>query len=374
MKYFGFSLVSFSCILLLAIFQNCTEADVVTQQLENKNLAQDIVFIMGEDEQDAAPYYALASEYYSTEHPALKQVTHLRSLHELRDYLTIAGEGQWKNIYIVVHGNPWTGIDMSILPEGERLDKTRLRAILGQGAFSPVPNDRLDDNSIIHLEACGLGHDPLLLHLLAQALGGEDDQQPLITASKHFISYKMAANGIHKYFSQPYFTFYETGKKPALLHLERDLKMHYPEQNVNWMQALNRPAGSPGFLPTHQQFNVPVNWTSVFMDEAEIPDFSKTNRVDEVNWVYQQEELNEQLELIGIDAAQFRWRFKPTEYLLESGERLPAVQIKGKSTVLCILQPVEVEKPKSQHAENDIASQFSTDDYGFSSLAHLIAE
>ena len=44
-----------------------------------------------------------------------------------------------------------------------------------------------------------------------------------------------------------------------------------------------------------------------------------------------------------IPLEKFRWQFKETTYTFPDGTSEPAIQIKGKTTVLCILSPFTKE-------------------------------
>ena len=374
MRYIGYFLAAFSICLVVAIFQNCSQANLAEEfsniEIEKEQKRPDIIFILGEDAADAAPYYSLANEYFAEEFPTVQRVSHLRSLTALRDYLTDQADpaSPWGNIYLLVHGNPWTGLSLPIQPEGARINSTELAALLDQNTFVPVPNAALDDESTIHLEACGLGSNPLLLHQLARALGGEDYQVPLVTASKHFISFikNPETGGIHKYYAKPFFTFFETGKKPALLHLQKELMEQYPDTDMDWLTAMQRPLSAPGFLPKFEQFNVPVHWTSVFLDRMELPHTESFDRAATIDWIASQDDLVASVDELGVPLDKFRWQIENSSYLMDSGESLPAVEIKGKTTVLCILAPIEIVPIAEQ---SDIAYQsLPLEHFGFSSL------
>ncbi|NNE28208.1 MAG: hypothetical protein HKN16_01135, partial [Saprospiraceae bacterium] len=282
MKFFGYLLGLASLFILLALFQNCAQSENETYSEQGPSTP--LVYIMGTDEPGQS-YYQLAEKHYQDHHPEFRIENEVRSLSALLSSLSSKPSLQ-KEIILVVHGNPWTSLSLPIFPGGERLTKTKLRACLEKELLTPVSNEVVNASTVIRLEACGLGQDPELLSLLAQVIGGQDENIPNLESSKSFIAYRTGiGSSVHKYLADPFFTFFETGKIPPLLHLERELRNKYPEQNLDWMEALNRPTGSPGFRPYHSKFHIPIEWTFLFSNEQEVPDLSSFSRSELTAWI-----------------------------------------------------------------------------------------
>ena len=75
--------------------------------------------------------------------------------------------------------------------------------------------------------------------------------------------------------------------------------------------------------------------------ESEIDRPKLTTKESQQKWLANQLELQAELAAYGIEMDKFRWQFKEMDYTFEDGVVEPAIQVKGKCTVVCILQNID---------------------------------
>jgi len=325
---------------------NAPERDFPTAQPLQKNaLRPDITFIVGEDKDSDNPFYTQAENYYRT-HPEAKTewlITHLRSLKEVRDYLTEHARGKWGIINIVVHSNEWTGMSVSVLPEGARATAMSIYDAIDEGHFQPLPDSIVDHRTELHLHACALGKNEDLLDAISVAFGGESAGSPRVRSSKRFIQYITTEAGTERYLSEYWHTYFKTGYRPHDINLTKQLEKKYPDAPVYFYDALKRTQPRFAGDSYHYFFNVPVNWTVTFPTEADRPKLD-TDEAKEA-FLYHQIELLEMVGELNIPIENFRWQYKYIEHTFEDGTTEPAILIKGKSSVLCVLKSLTAPSP-----------------------------
>jgi len=309
-----------------------------TPQLNNSSTRQHITFIMGEDKDPENPYYMQAENYYRT-HPEARTewvITHLRSLKEVRDYLTEHAQGKWGIINLVVHSNEWTGMGVSVLPEGVRATSESIYAAIDEGHFRPLPSDIADERTELQIHACALGKNEDLLDAISTAFGGEAKGSPRVRSTKKFIQYITAENGTQRYLNEYWHTAFKTGYRPHNIRLTKDLEEKYPYAPVYFYEALKRTQPRFAGDSYHYFFNVPVNWIVTFPTKADRPTLD-TNEAKEA-FLENQIELLEQVADLGIAPEKFRWQYKYIDHTFADGTTKPAILIKGKTSILCILK------------------------------------
>ncbi len=325
---------------------NTPEQDFPTTQLAQKTTPRpDITFIMGEDNDPDNPYYTQAENYYRT-HPEAKTewlITHLRSLKEVRDYLTQHAQGTWGTINLVVHSNEWTGMSVSVLPNGERATAASIYAAIDEGHFEPLPETAIDAQTELLIHACALGKNEELLEAVSLAFGGESAGSPRVRSSKYFIHYNTTEEGTERYLSEYWTTHFRTGYRPHDIRLTQQLEEKYPEAEVYFYDALKRTQPRFAGDSYHYFFNVPVNWVVAFPSKADRP-VLETNKAKE-NFLHHQVELLERLGELNIPLEDFRWQYKYIEHTFGDGTTAPAILIKGKTSVLCILKSLIAPDP-----------------------------
>ncbi len=331
------------------VFVNSTPENISTSvhQHVSTPTRQNITFIMGEDKDPDNPYYTQAENYYRTNPEARTEwlVTHLRSLKEVRDYLTEHAQGKWGIINLVVHSNEWTGMGVNVLPEGARATSESIYAAIDEGHFPPLPSDIADERTELQLHACALGKNEDLLDAISTAFGGEAKGSPTVRSTKKFIQYITTANNTERHLSEYWYTTFKTGYRPHNIRLTKELEGKYPYAPVYFYEALKRTQPRFAGDSYHYFFNVPVNWVVTFPTKADRPKLD-TDEAKEA-FLQNQVELLEQVAELGIAPEKFRWQYKYIDHTFEDGTTEPAILIKGKTSVLCILKSITAPQPES---------------------------
>ena len=315
---------------------------------------------MGQDDTFDNPYYTEALKYYRY-HPSDQTsdvVTSCRSLQEMRDYLLREYAEQqrpWGVVNVVVHSNEWRGIGTPIQPNGQRTTTGALYQAIADSTFLPLPNHIMDAQTQIVLQSCALGRNAELLKAISVAFGGNeaDGQRPIVRSSRQFIHYQSPLGKPHeiqRYLADFWYAFYATGYRPGDIKLTQQLEMRYPDIDLDWRDMLTRTAPRYPGDSYHYTFNVPLNWTVTYPDVSQRPKLR--TKAEEMAWLQTQTELQEALRQYNIPAEHFRWRFDYTTHTFEDGVEEPAIVVRGKTTILCVLQPLVTPNPMdSTHLE-----------------------
>lgn len=311
-----------------------------------------ITFIMGEDKDPDNRYYQEAYQYYRYNPKAKTDdlVTYCRSLLDLRNYLRVhrPEDGQaWGTVNIVLHSNEWSGAGIPVLPDGKRTSVQSVEAAMKSGAFAPLADEIMDEQTELVLYGCALGRNQELLDLIEIAFGGQDERRPIVRSSRYFVFYESKMyNGVvensERYLTDFSYAFYKKGYRPGDIRLSRQLQKRYPTSTVNWRDALTHT--QPEYLGDayHYTFDVPIVWTVTYADKSERP-VLKTKEEQE-KWLANQPELQAKLQAYHIPIEQFQWTFRKLDYTFEDGTTEPAIKAIGLCTVLCVLQTIMEEK------------------------------
>ena len=306
---------------------------------------ENITFILGEDGSPEENYYSSATKYYRT-HPTEgteKLISTCRSLLEVRNYLAThhqPGQLPWGKINLVVHGNEWSGLGVATLPGGKRTTIPSLEAAMKSGAFQPLPNHIADACAEIHVHGCAVGRNIYLLQTIGKAFGA---MQPVpVKSSVHFVRYEPSEKNPSK--SQrsqleSWYAYYPKTYRPSDEKLIAQLKKRYPNEKINWQDALSRKQPRHQKDIYHYTFNVPVVWTVAYADKNSLPDLEKWKT--QKNWLKNQKELLNLLKEYKIPLENFQWTFLNVSHELEDGTKVPAIKAIGLCTVLTVLKPVE---------------------------------
>ena len=289
-----------------------------------------IVFIAGYDEGNNT-YYTNAKQHFSQS--GYLVVEHLYSLAEILEWMKLHYDRNVHgDIHIVSHSNPWRGLSMKTTANGERISEAILEKAIADNSLYPLDKDILADDTKLIFHACGLGQNKSLLALLKNALTQNDSISVYASELYNVFGGKYADH----YLANTYYGYYPTSLSPGPRQLAKEFRAKYPHVNADWEQVLKtRTEQLSGDLYTYK-FNIPIEWEFEFEDQNDIPEF--TSRQDIIDWIMAIDELKHAVEAFQIPMKKFRWLAKT------HGNSLT---IKGKTTVLCILQPVmQPENPK----------------------------
>ena len=311
------------------------------QELQNAKTPtrESITFILGEDKGKDNRYYDMAEAYYRTNAKTKNDllITNCRSLAAVMDYLqnhpTDNGR-PWNEIRLIVHSNEWRGIGIPIREGGKRLDAKILKEALDDKHLTSLKIKEIDNFTKLIVNACGLGKNEKLVNLLGEVFGNCQ-----VNTSEFFVMYDDINGTPRQYEAEYYYAFFKTGYRPADFQLAAQFKKRYPGVNINWMDALTRKHQRYVGDTYHYFFNIPVNWVVTYPTKEERPVLK--NKIDQQNWLLQQKELMAQIEKTKIPWNKFRWQFQAKDYTFADGVTEPAIIVKGKSSVLCVLQSRE---------------------------------
>ncbi|MCB0707660.1 MAG: hypothetical protein KDC34_20230 [Saprospiraceae bacterium] len=344
------ALILTTLLVLGSIFQGmCWKSEITPNSGESAEEAgsrlgvrTDIVFILGEDELEGNPYYEQATNYFRfRENIRLENlVVHCRSLSEVREYLVwnkADSSLAWGKVHLVVHGNQWNGLSLPVVPGGPRTSATSIPAAKRQGYFEPLSETVLDEKSELIFHACGTGHDLALMEQISAAFGG----RATVRSARFFVSYESVSGvpqSTRQYMSDYWFTTYPTGHRPIDAILANQLEEENPTAGIEWMGALSRT--HPRWMGDvyHYRFSVPVHWTVTFSAASDMSQLE--TKVQQNAWLATQTDLLDKLAEIGIPASRFSWKFEKTTYTFPDGQVEPAIQIEGKSSILCVLKAI----------------------------------
>ncbi len=342
-------------ILLVGIFYSyavsCAGATSFNKCNISNKKRSNIVFIMGEDGATKNQYYTKAKTYYENnpKYQGEEKVFHCRSLEEILKHLKENNINNlpWGKIRIVVHSNEWTGMDMSVLKDGERLTTEILKQAIREKMILPLSNDVVDEQSEVIIYGCGSGKNLELSSALSKAVGGEDARRPIVRSTTHFVLYEAdrVSNKTEKYMTKAWYGYFKTGYRPGDIRLANQFKKQYPNDTINWRNALERTRPGMKKKTFHHTFNIPVEWIVTYPSEADRPELK--TEAQQIAWLKSQSELMDIINKTNIPLEYFRKRFKGINYTFDDGVTEPAIKFEGKTTVVCILKPI-IEKKNNE--------------------------
>ena len=295
-----------------------------------------ITFIVDRD-QDGDPYFSLAQEYYLTDEKNQTDyvVDDCKSLECILESLTRLSKNNstpWGKINIVVHGNPWTGLSLYTTECSE--NRTMTQSIITELVNGNLPTlDKwiIDDESVIEFIACGLGQNEVLIEALRMAFVGWSKAPAEVLSSSFFINFFRHEDGhVERRNLEPHYAFYRTAYRPANLHIAEQLTQRYPQKSIDWMSSIDKNEWQDRSEVFSKRFNVPVDWRVSLTASSH---YEWNTESDKIDFISDQKDLVEVLEAYSIPIEKFRWNIsKEKNY----------IHIKGKATVLCILQEMTV--------------------------------
>ncbi len=315
-----------------------------------------ITFILGEDEDPSNPYYREAADFYqfNTEHKTDFVVTKCRSLLEVRNYLENNAPDNdlpWGQINLVSHGNQWLGLSVNVTPESKRATQERIKEHIENGSLKALPDDIADSKTEIVIHSCGVGNNPRLVDIISKAFGGEHNR-PMAKASTLFEYYESKRDGdklieSKRYFANAWHVNYKKGYKPEKKVLENMLRIKYPNEKINWTEAIEREQPRFSGDTYFYTFEIQVKWVINLSETDSIPDLSDQTAM--LAWVKTQKEITESLKETDIPAGEFNWWIRKVYTDNPDGTKTPALWVKGFSEFLCVIKPVINDQNKENN-------------------------
>ena len=315
----------YSILILLILILGCkkpfsqTPETALAFPVEFTEQTESIVFIAGFDEGDNT-YYTNAKHYFEAQD--IQVVDHLFSIEEIISFLNKTAGKTYDKIHIVSHSNPWLGMSLKTTKNGERITVETLSEFKND---IPILKLGVNNTTQIVFHSCGLGENKALLRALKQVF--TTVESPKIIASSYFNVFGGKYAG--HYLAKPYYGYYPTAESPGPAALSKDFKASYPETKIDWFTALKtrKETGLGGIYS--YKFNIPLEWEFTFNDKSEIPKLSDRDAI--MDWVSESSEMATILYNLNIPIEKYRWK---------SEIRGNKLLIKGKTTVLCVLQPI----------------------------------
>lgn len=316
-------------ILVLVLVTSCkkpfSEAPKMALALTNETpkKSTSVVFIAGFDE-GTNTYYTNAKKHFQNQDILL--VENLFSINDIIQWLNKNANTQntYNEIHIVSHSNPWLGMSLKTSESGKRITLKSLQNAKQTHEITPLKNGITNTTKII-FHSCGLGENTALLKELKHSFS--TTETPKVYASTFFNVF--GGKYANHYLAKPYYGFYPTAESPGPLQLSKEFKNTYPNTPINWFTALKtRQETNIGSVYSYK-FNIPVDWEFTFNDTLQIPKLKNRNNI--MDWVVESPEMAEILYNLNIPIEKYRWRSKV------QGNKLI---IKGKTTVLCVLEPI----------------------------------
>lgn len=292
---------------------------------------QSIVFITGFDEGENT-YYANAAAYFKAK--KMKIIHYEYSLQEILLWLNKYADGkEYDEIHIVGHSNAWRGMSLKTTPSGERITVETLETALKSHEI-PQLNSGITASTKIVFHSCGLGENQELLRALKAVF--TITESPQIHASPYFNVFggKFAAH----YLAKPYYGYYPTGESPGPLAMSKSFKTKYSTREIDWFSAVKTRTEEQLGVPYSYKFNIPVDWEFEFDEVSSMPFLEDREAI--MDWVASNDGMATTLFQMGIPLEKFRWKSKT------KGKTLI---IKGKTTVLCVLEPILDTKDANEY-------------------------
>ncbi|AXG71772.1 hypothetical protein KORDIASMS9_04030 [Kordia sp. SMS9] len=289
-----------------------------------------LVFIAGFDEGDNT-YYTNAKNYFVNQY--CQVVEEAQSLVDILAWLRLHYDANvYGDIHIVSHSNPWRGLSMKTTSDGERITMETLQVAIKNSEIVPLAENFLRNDTKIIFHSCGLGTNTALLESLKNAF--TTGKNIPLYASEYFNVF--GGKYVGHYLAKTYYGYYPTAHSPGPRALAMEFQQKYRNVKVDWETILKTRAEQlPGELYTYR-FNIPVEWEFEFEAKEDIPNFNNTQEI--IDWISEDEQLLSTIKAFNIPIKKFRWLAKV---------RGNTLRIKGKTTVLCVMQPIM--KQNAQH-------------------------
>jgi len=310
--------------LLLSLTMACEEGNSINDNAMAlvEIPKQSVVFIAGYDE-GKGTYYKSAKAYFQKQKMTI--IDSLYSLKEIKTWLQRNHEGSdYDTIHIISHSNAWRGMSLKTEQEGERVTVETLKQAQRSGTFNnSIPQINAHTQIIFH--SCGLGENTALMEQLKQVFTAKE--APQIIASPYFNVFQGKYAG--HYLAKPYYGYYPTAQSEGPRALADAFKVQYPDKTMDWFKAVKlREEGQVGEVYSYK-FNIPISWIYTFDDPEEIPQLDTKDAI--MDWIVEDPEFATTLLQMNIPIERYRW----TSRIVDN-----ELRIYGKTTVVCVMEPV----------------------------------
>jgi len=302
---------------------------------EDVVLREPVVFITGDDS-SSDTYYTNARNYFEQQKVEIVNGTY--SIEEIINWLnTNADDLPYGEIHIVNKGNPFKGLSLETVVNGETVTEESLKMKLKEGEL-PILENAITSRSKIIFHANGLGTNKNLMDALKNTFSAQDS--PKVIASAYYSIFNGEFS--NHFLAKPYYVFYPTANSPGKVDLSKELAKKYPnEKDIDWYEAIYNETERYIGEAYYTQQTVPVKFELDYHNsDDEVPTFEIQEEI--MDFIEQRAELYEAFKELNIPLEKFRWSFKVKNSVLT---------IKGKSTVITVLKPLIKPYGELQHIE-----------------------
>lgn len=333
-------LIRISVLVLLVLVTSCTkkvekkqeelsvaindvkaESPIVVEETDLKEQQRSVVFITGYDTGDKT-FFSDARAYFKEQN--IEMVESAFSLQEIILWLNVNKKSKPFNEVHIVANNKMNKNLLETTIKGAKISANSIKEAMTSGQLPKLTNV-LDKNAKVVLHSAGLGSQTALINEFKQVF--TTDVKPSVIASENVSVF--GGSFIEHYLAKPYYGFYPTANSPGRVDLAKEFVEKYPEVDIDWLSAMNNDTEKfQGDIYSYK-FNIPVKWEIAYEGDDEMPEF---RTLDEMYAFMQDHDLiSKDLEQLNIPIEKFRW------FQTVKGDKLI---IKGKVTVVCILEPV----------------------------------
>ena len=207
---------------------------------------------------------------------------------------------------------------------GNELSSTAIKLAVENGKLPKLENVLAKEAKVI-LHSAGLGSQTELINEFKRVF--TTDVTPSIIASKSVSVFNGKFS--EHFLAKPFYGFYPTAKSPGRVDLAKEFAKTYPESDIDWLSAMNNDSEKFQGDIYSCKFNIPVKWEIAFENDDEMPSFRTLDQM--YAFMQDHDMISKDLEQLNIPIEKYRW------YQTVKGDKLI---IKGKVTVVCVLEPV----------------------------------
>ncbi|AOW19577.1 hypothetical protein [Urechidicola croceus] len=280
-----------------------------------------VVFIAGYDK-GGNTYYKDAKAYFESQNKEVVETAY--SLQEIILWLNINHNNNPYSEIHIVNKSKLNEMSIETTVKGEKVTSETLKNVLADGSLPKLKNVLTKDAKLI-FHASGIGNDIDLMDTFKEAFKTDIEPSIVSTSLVSVFGGKFTPH----YLAKPYYGYYPTANSPGRIDLAKEFSKKYDDSDIDWFSVLdNESEKYQGDIYTYK-FNVPVKWEFDYENEEEIPSFRTLEEM--YDWMKENQEIAKDLEQMNIPIQKFRW------FETVKGNKLI---IKGKSTVVVVLEPV----------------------------------
>jgi len=297
-------------------------ATVTSSTFEDaKESGRSVVFIAGIDTGNKT-YYADAKTFFETKNNEIVETAY--SLQEIILWLNInSGKKQFSEVHIVTN-NKMSQVQLETTIKGKTLSSLSIKESIEEGLLPKLDNV-LKNNAKVIVHSSGLGSNTALIDEFKEVFS--TDVTSSVIASENVSVFGSEFTG--HLLAKPYYGFYPTANSPGRVDLSKEFAAKYPNSEIDWLSAMSNTSERFQGDVYSYKFNVPVKWEITYENDDEMPSF----RMLEEMYLFMQDNdmISAELTALNIPIEKYRW------YQTVEGDKLV---IKGKATVVCVLEPV----------------------------------